>query len=374
VAKNFLTGINLNKNQLIAARIENLGSAPASPAVGQVYFDTTGGVLRLLTWDGSVWQRSSFATDPFARGNHTGTQLAATISDFNTAVRTSTLNQMSAPTADLAIGFKLTSVTAGTAPGDAVNRSQLDAVSAGLDVKTSVRLASTASVTVTYAATGGTSARGQITNVTNTLDGVNLAVNDRILLKDQAAGAQNGIWAVTSVGTGANGVWDRATDFDADVEVTGGAFTFVTEGNTNDNSGWVLTTNDPIIIGGASGTALVWAQFSGAGQITAGAGLTKTGNTLDVIGGTGITVAADLVSIDTAVVVRKFAASVGDGAALFYVVTHSLGTQDVTVAVYDNTTPFADLECDIEHTSTTTVTVRFAVAPTASQYRVVVHG
>lgn len=375
MAKKFLTSIDLNKNQLIAARIENLGSAPSTPAVGQIYFDTTGGVLRMLVWDGSAWQRASFLTDPFARANHTGTQLAATVSDFNTAVRTNRIDQMAAAGADVAYGgFKITGLAAGTAATDAVNKGQLDAASAGLDVKQSVRAASTANVVVTYTAAGGASARGQITVAPNTLDGVALAVNDRILLKDQSTGAQNGIWVVTTLGTGANGVWDRAADFDADAEVTSGAFTFVEEGTLNDNTGWVLATNNPITIGGAGGTTLVWAQFSGVGALVAGAGLTKTGSTIDVVGGNGITVAADLVSVDPAVVVRKWAGSFGDGSALFYVLTHNLNTLDVTVEVYDNTTPFAKLETDVEHTSVNTITVRMAVAPTTNQYRAVVHG
>lgn len=178
--------------------------------------------------------------------------------------------------------FKITNLATPTADADAATKAYVDATRTGLDVKQSVRAASTASVTVTYTAAGGTSTRGQITAAPNTLDGVTLAANDRILLKDQGTGAQNGIWVVSTLGTGANGVWDRATDFDADAEVTAGAFVFVEEGTTNADSGWVLTTNNPIIIGGASGTALVWVQFSGAGQITANNGLTKSGNTISL--------------------------------------------------------------------------------------------
>jgi hypothetical protein len=140
----------------------------------------------------------------------------------------------------------------------------VDATKTGLDFKQSVRAASTANVSVTYTATGGTSARGQITAVTNSLDGVTLANGDRVLLKNQTTGAQNGIWSVTTVGTGANGVWDRATDFDSDAEVTAGAFVWVTEGTVNADVGYVLTTNDAITIGGASGTALTFTQFSAA--------------------------------------------------------------------------------------------------------------
>lgn len=198
---------------------------------------------------------------------------------------------------------RITNVATPTQATDAVNKSYADSLSNGLDVKASVRAASTANVTVTYTATGGTSARGQITAAPNTLDGVSLAANDRILLKDQNTGAQNGIYVVSTLGSGSNGVWDRATDFDADAEVTAGAFTFVEEGTTNADSGWVLSSNQPIVIGGASGTALTFVQFSGAGQITAGAGLTKSGNTLDVAstGGGSLTITADSINLTSGI-------------------------------------------------------------------------
>lgn len=178
-----------------------------------------------------------------------------------------TLSSVGAATADISIGgFKITNVATPVADTDAANKGYVDAARSGLDVKQSVRAASTANVSVTYNATGGTSTRGQITAAPNTLDGVTLAANDRILLKNQTTGAQNGIWVVSTLGTGANGVWDRATDFDTDAEVTAGAFAFVEEGTTNGDSGWVLATNNPITIGGASGTALTFNQFSSAGS------------------------------------------------------------------------------------------------------------
>jgi hypothetical protein len=180
-------------------------------------------------------------------------------------------------------GFKITNVAAPVASTDAANKAYVDGVAQGLDVKASCHAASTATVSGTYTATGGTSARGQFTGMPNTIDSVTLAATDRVFLKDQGTPAQNGIWYITTLGSGSNGVWDRATDFDTDAEVTAGAFTFIESGTVNADTGWVLTTDNPIIIGGASGTSLTFAQFSGAGSIVAGAGLTKTGSTIDAV-------------------------------------------------------------------------------------------
>jgi hypothetical protein len=130
----------------------------------------------------------------------------------------------------------------------------------GLDVKQSVRTATTANVG-TYTATAG-STRGQITGAPNVLDGVTLIATNRILVKNSTNGAANGIYVVTTAGTGA-GVWDRATDFDADTEVTANAF--VHRRTTLADTAWVLTTNDSITVGGAAGTAMTFTQFAGAG-------------------------------------------------------------------------------------------------------------
>lgn len=162
-----------------------------------------------------------------------------------------------------------------TANLHAATKQYVDAVKQGLDVKDSVRTASTANIDLT---TGGLL----------TIDGVTLASNDRVLVKDQTTGSQNGIY------TAASGAWTRATDADSSTDVTSGLYVFVTEGTAHADSGWILTTNDPITL---DTTALTFTQFSGAGQITAGAGLTKTGNTLDVGAGTGITVAADSIAV-----------------------------------------------------------------------------
>ena len=205
-----------------------------------------------------------------------------------------TLSSVGAATADVAFGsFKITNLADPVNDTDGANKRYVDAARSGLDVKQSVHAASTANVTVTYSATGGTSTRGQITAAPNTLDGVTLVANDRLLLKNQSTGAQNGIWVVSTLGTGSNGVWDRATDFDADAEVTPGAFTFVEEG-TQADTGWVLATNAPIIIGGASGTALTFNQFSSAGSGVSTFSAGTTGFTPSTATGGAITLAGTL--------------------------------------------------------------------------------
>jgi hypothetical protein len=188
-------------------------------------------------------------------------------------------------TADQSLGgFKLTNVgTPGTGT-DAANKAYVDSVVSGLDVKASVRAATTAAGTLASDFENG-----------DTLDGVTLATGDRILIKDQASGAENGIYTVN-----ASGAPTRATDADSNAEVTAGMFVFVTEGTTNADTGWVMTTNDAITLGT---TALAFSQFTGAGTVTAGDGLTKTGNTIDVVGTANrIVVTADAVDIGTDVV------------------------------------------------------------------------
>ena len=282
---------------------------------------------------------------------------------------------MSGGTASLNMGGnKIGNMGDGTGATDAVTKQQLDAAVAaaqtGLDVKVSARVGSTGMGIGTYTATAGASGRGQITAAPNTIDGVTLAVGNRILV---GSGEKSGIWTVTTVGTGSNGVWDRATDFDSDAEVTANAFVFIEEGNTYADTAWVLTTNNPITIGGSSGTSLTWAQFAGPGAWSAGQGISIFGSAIAVNPGAGLTLDGSLVTIDTAVVPRKYAATLSTSATS-YVVTHNLGTRDVQVQVTEVGSPYGTVVTAWEATSANTITVYFATAPSANQYRVSVMG
>jgi hypothetical protein len=151
----------------------------------------------------------------------------------------------------------ITGLATPTNDSDAATKGYVDSVAQGLDVKPSVRVATTANITLSGA---------------QTIDGVSVIAGDRVLVKDQSSATENGVYVAASGG------WSRSTDMDAWAELPG-AFVFVEQGTANDNSGWVCTVS----AGGSLGsTSVTFEQFSGAGQITAGAGMTKTGNTLNV--------------------------------------------------------------------------------------------
>lgn len=433
MAQKFLTSIDLTKNELQNARIQNLASAPSAPVDGQIYYDTTAHTLNSYDANGSVWvtwiklsQKAAASgvasldgstlvvqnpanaqTTPaaskipladvggkiangwlntgagggldadsvdgqqgtyyLARSNHTGTQIAATISDFDTQVRTSTLNQMAAPSADLSINsHKLTNVLDPSAAQDAATKNYVDSVASGIDHKASVRAATTANIT---------------RSAPQTIDGIAVIAGDRVLVKNQTTPAENGIYIVAA------GAWTRSTDMDAWAEVPS-AFTFVEEGTAQGDTSWVSTANAG---GTLNTTPITWTQFGAPGSVSGsnqgtGVGVydTQVGTDLQFrnikAGSTKLTVtlvSKDIV-LDVAPTVlglpQKYAASVGNNALTTIVVTHSLNTTDVIVQVKEVGGGLAVVFPDIVITDANNVTVTFAVAPTTNQYRVIVIG
>lgn len=184
-----------------------------------------------------------------------------------------TLSQVGAPTAAVSLNSqRITNLADPTGAQDAVTKSYVDSVAQGLDVKSSVLVATTANITLSGL---------------QTIDGITVVANDRVLVKDQTTAAQNGVYLAQS------GAWTRASDMDVWGEFVS-AFFFVERGTSQADSGWVCTV-DP---GGTlETTSVTFAQFSGSGSYQAGAGLTLTGNILAVGAGTGITVNADDVAL-----------------------------------------------------------------------------
>ena len=323
------------------------------------------------------------------------TLTAAKISDFDTQVRTSRLDQMAAPTAAVSFNSqRILGVAAPQLPTDGVNKQYADSIAQSLNVHGAADFATNAPVSYTYAS-GGTAltittitgtdlitfsanhdlhvnsqvrtgdtvtgtgltanttyyvtaepalnqvklsatfggVNATLTNGTglsigvtgdpgvgatlsgtpNSVDsGATLVLGQRILVKDHTTAAYNGSYNVTTVGTGANGVWTRAVDFDNGPtgEITSGDYVFVAGGTTNGGNGFIQTSSPPTRMGksGAgyttfTGDSLLFTQFSGAGQIISGAGLTKSGNTLDVAstGGGSLTINADSINLTSGI-------------------------------------------------------------------------
>jgi len=213
---------------------------------------------------------------------------------------------------------------AGFTADSLVNKTYVDAVANGLDVKKSVRVATAAALAACTYNNGAGTLTGDA-NGALTVDGVAVAVDNRVLVKDQAAAAQNGFYKVTATG-GASAVFvlTRTPDADAASELTSGAFTFTEEGTANADNGYVLSTDGAVTLGT---TSITFEQFSGAGQISAGNGLTKSGNTINAVGTAGkITVSADAITIATDYVGQNTITTLGT------ITTGSWAATDVAVA------------------------------------------
>ncbi len=468
MARQFLTGLNLNKNELLNARIQNLANDPSSPVLGQIYFNTSANELRVyngtefeavgingvtasaaelnildgatitttelnyldgvsanvqtqlselapkanpvftgdvslvsnLIFEGSSADSNELtvtATNPTADRTITLPDATGTV-----ILSSNTVNSLTAPSADFSMNSqKITSLATPTDATDAATKAYVDSVAEGLHVHESARVATSANIALANALENG-----------DTLSGVTLATGDRVLVKDQTTAAENGIYVVQ-----ASGQAIRALDFNTAAEVDSGDFIFVTSG-TYANTGWVQTSR-PATIGT---DPITFVQFSGAGTFTAGDGLTIDGSEFNVVGTADrITVNADSVDIastyagqntivtvgtittgtwqgtDVGVAYGGTGASDAAGAKtnlgfmtrvaanntllvpssgiVTWAVTHNLGTQDVTVQVYDLSSS-AQVEVDVVRTSTSVVTLSWVASGNvpADSYRVVVIG
>ncbi len=249
---------------------------------------------------------------------------------------------------------KIVSLADPSANTDAANKQYVDNVARGLTWKAPVRVASTTNV--------NTAAPG------STVDGVALAANDRILLKDQTTSAQNGIWVWSASGSALT----RASDADNSGELAPGTSVSVSEGSVNADRVFMIISDAAITIGT---TAQTWGQLSGGTSYSAGNGINVAGSVISAVATAsgGISVAAGGIQLDTSIAARKFSANVGNGAASSIAITHNLGSKDITISVRDAASD-AGVLVDWVATDTNNVTLTFAVAPASNAYRVTVTG
>ena len=267
-------------------------------------------------------------------GNVTGNVTAASgTSTFNNVTISGSLDMDSGTSATI------TGLASPTNDSDAATKGYVDALAQGIDAKASVVVATTANITLSG---------------TQTIDGVAVSVGDRVLVKDQSTASQNGIYLVAS------GSWTRTTDADSWTELVA-AFTFVEKGTSNADSGWICTVD----AGGTLGsTSVTFAQFSGAGQITAGDGLTKSGNTLNVGTASSGRIVVNLDNIDLA--------TSGISAGTYQSVTFdaygraTAGTNPTTIGGYNITNAYTKTEIDSIFGSTTAAATSASNAATSA--------
>src|SRR5262252_3434936 len=402
--------LDIVKNELRNAVVQNLGSAPASPVKGLIYYDTASNIL--YWYNGTAWiaaQSGSSLTPAttvttqaigdapvvgtlatYAREDHkhgepafgaitteqtfgvagaNGSAASIARSDHThgnpvhdaAAHAAFSRSIFAVPTADVPWGgFKITNLAAPVASTDASTKGYVDSAINGLSWKDAVKAATTANITLS-----GLTA----------VDGYTPTANDRILVKNQTTASANGIYLAAS------GAWTRAADFTNAADMDGSAV-FVEQGTTQADTAWVMTADQPITVGT---TPLPWVQFSGQGTYLAGNGLTLTGNTFAVGAGTGIVVSAGSTAVDTTVIAtqafvntaitgmaKKYAAAL-TGTASPETVTHNLNTRDVEVAVYNGASPYTAVQVDWAAATVNTVTVTYNPNLGAG-YRVVVVG
>jgi hypothetical protein len=431
----FLVPVDLTKQELQNARIQNLAAAPSAPVVGQEYYDTA--LAHLYVWNGSAWEQASGVTATGGGGTVTsvglslpaiftvtgspvtasGTLTAALASEaantvlagptgsagvptFRTLVAADVprLDLLGAPTAPLSLNNqRITNLASPTAATDAASKSYVDATA---------QVATTAALPAnTYAnGTGGIGATLTATaNGALTVDGYTPAVGDRILVKNEVAGANNGLYDVTQVGSGATPyILTRNVYMDAPAEFPGAFIPVEDAGTTNANSLWLCTNTVAPTVGT---TAITFTQLNKGTDLQPGTGITITGNTVAIsatyVGqasittlgtvttgtwqATAIAVAYGGTGAATAPAARanlgavgKYTATIGDAAATTITITqatHGLATNGSMHAECFDATTGVKVYPDITINNTNgSVSFSFTSPPAANAYRIVILG
>lgn len=430
----WLTSLDLNKNELQNARVQNLASAPSSPVVGQFYYDTGTDKLGVYT-SGSTWVylgsgTGTVTTVSVASANGFGGSVSNATSTPAITVTTSVTGLLKgdgtgvsaaaagadylAPTGDGSglTGLNASALASGTVPNARIDssywatKSYVDTAVQGLTPKPTARAATTAALPACTYANGTSGVGATLTGNANgalTVDSYAVAAGDRVLVKNQASGLQNGLYDVTQAGDGSHPfILTRNADMDTAAEFQGAFVVVEDAGTANANSLWVCTNSaDPTV----GTTAVVFAQLNGATQLSAGTGVTISGNTVSIstgyvgqtsittlgtvgtgtwqgtavavgYGGTGAGTAAGARSNLNAAGV--YSATIGDGSSTSVTVTqgtHGLASNGKLIVQTFDASTGAQVYCDVTvNNSNGSVTFGFASAPSTNAIRVVILG
>jgi hypothetical protein len=344
-AKKVLTPYDFNQNEVQNAVIQQLGTDPGSPVNGQIWVNTTTNVLKV---------RINGATISLGR-----------------------LDQISVPSASVAMNSqRITGLADPSGAQDAATQAYVTAaiaaVAGGTEWKPEAKLATAAALAANTYSSGAKTLTGNA-NGALTVDGVGVTAADRILVKDEVTGSNNGLYVVTNAGSGgAPYVLTRATDSDSSAELNNGLIIPITSGTANANTLWVLTTTNITL----DTTALSFSHIPLAGY-TAGTALTLTGNQFNVTtvpianGGTNATTAANArANLGT---VGKYSTTGPGSSGTAWTVTHNLGTTEV-VYMLRAASGDAEVIADVVVTDANTLTVNFGASVTFSAYKIVVIG
>lgn len=380
---NFGSAVQFNRIPSVQFVPEKSATAPANPVSGQLWTDTSVTPHKVKWHDGTQWVAADFssitpgfitnvhiaanaaialsklATDPLARANHTGTQLAASISDFDLQVRTNRVDQLALPTNAVDNnGQRHINVATPVLPTDATNKAYVDNSRAGISVKDPVRVAATGNVNL--ASPGAT------------IDGVTLAAGDRFLAPLQNTATENGLYLYNGASTPAV----RTSDADSAGEIFDGSMVAVAEGSKAGYQ-YIQTATSS----GAPGSwTQTWITFTTGGQTyLAGNGLTISGTTFSLDapvsvanGGTGGTTAL-AARTNLGALTRYASTNTTWAAGVTYVITHNLNSQDVD-AFFKTVTDSANIDFDWAAPTTNTITVRPDLAFAAGTIKIAVIG
>jgi hypothetical protein len=428
MARKFVVSIDLNKNELQNARIQNLASAPSSPVAGQIYFNT--GDNTLYFYNGTSWIPASGSTeviqDLIGSSLIGGTGLTSSYNDTsgettidldNTAVTSGSYGSTAAKTVAFTVDQQ-GRITAASQQDIQIATSQVTGLQEYIEDSVNTVVAAGEGIDVSYNDASNTYtisaedasdtnkgiASFNSTDFTVTSGAVSLNKDPVITLSGDVTGSAT----MTNLG-----------DVTISTTIAANSVALGTDTTGNYIATIAGTANEIEVSGSGSETAAVTIGLPDdvtiTNNLTVGGNLNVTG-TINSVNTTQVNIVDNKINLNTDFtgtptadagirvergtssdveilwnetsdqwtltnngsnyhsIARKYAASIGDGSATSYTVTHNLGTKDVTVHVYDNSSPYAQVETDVEHSGNDTVAINFASAPTSNQYRVVIVG